>query len=209
MKILIADDHPIVREGLKNIITAMPGICQVDQAGEGFEALKKIKSGDYDLLILDISLPGINGLDILSKLQANDRNPAILILSFHPQEHYAIRAFRMGASGYVVKNSSPGIIGEAIEKVAGGGQYVSPELAEKMIFPLSGDTLTLPHEKLSRREFHVMTKLAAGDSVTDIAASLFISAKTVSTYRTRILNKMNMQTNSELTRYALLNGLIE
>ncbi len=208
-KILIADDHAIVREGVKNIIREMPDISLIDEASDGVEAYEKIKNGDYHVVVLDISLPGISGLDILGKLRSNDRSPAILILSFHPQEHYALRSFKLGASGYVVKNSGTAVIREAIQKVAGGGKYVSPDLAEKLIFQESDKTGVLPHEHLSQREFQVMIRLAAGLTLTEIAAKEFISDKTVSTYRGRILRKMNMKTNADLTRYALENGLIE
>ncbi len=208
-KVLIADDHAIVREGVKNIIREMPDISNIDEASEGPEAYEMITKRDYDLVILDISLPGMSGLDILNKLENSGQATRVLMLSFHPQEHYAMRAFRMGASGYVVKDSGMAAIREAIQKVIGGGKYVSPELAEKLVFHQQEKTGRLSHEHLSQREFLVMTKLAAGLSLSEIAAKEFISDKTVSTYRGRILKKMNMKTNADLTRYALENGLIE
>lgn len=208
MKILIADDHSIVREGVKQLIRSLPLHAEVVEAGNGNEAFELFKKNSFDLIILDISLPGINGLDLLQRICSSGSDTRVLMLSFHPQEHYAIRAFRLGASGYVVKDSDPSVIQDAIERVAGGRRYVPPELAEALLFDTEEQSPKMPHESLSDREFQVMILLAQGQSVTGIASQVFISHKTVSTYRVRILKKMGFNSNAELTIYAMKNGLI-
>ncbi len=208
MKILIADDHSIVREGVKQLIRSIPLAADVVEAGDGNEALEIIRNDHFDLIILDISLPGINGLDLLQRICSSGSDNRVLMLSFHPQEHYAVRAFRLGASGYVVKDSDPSVIQEAIVRVAEGGRYVSPELAEVIFFDAQGTSPGMLHESLSDREFQVMILLAGGKTVTEIASQVFISHKTVSTYRVRILKKMGLNSNADLTIYAMKNGLI-
>lgn len=206
MNILIADDHAIVREGIKNLLATIPSVTHVDEAADGEETLLKVKSNGFDLLILDISLPGISGLDLLQKLRDSNKECRTLIISLHPEEHYASRAFKLGAVGYLSKNTSYHKVKEAIQKVLDGGRYVSDELAEKLAF---GDNDgSPPHEKLSEREFQVMLLLAKGKSVSEIAEQTFISDKTVSTYRTRILKKLDQKSNAGLTIYAIKNGLI-
>ncbi|MGA1977923.1 MAG: response regulator transcription factor [Bacteroidales bacterium] len=209
MKILIADDHPIVREGLKQYVKTLDEVKLIDEAVNGEEAWAKIKDGDYDLVILDVTMPGMSGLDVLQKIKEWNLQTRVLILSVHPQEQYAIHALRMGASGYLSKDSAFEELTLAIRKIASGGRYVEAAFAEKLAFNGYDSGARALHEKLSVREFQVMVMLAKGKSVTEIAKEIFISYKTVSTYRTRILEKMGMKKNAELTLYAIKNNLIE
>lgn len=209
MKILIADDHAIVREGVKLIVKTLPEVKQIDEVADGKEALSKLIKNNYDLAILDISMPEITGLDLLQQLKFHDVKTRILILSFHPQEQYAIRAFKLGASGYLSKDSAFDEMAVAIRKIASGGKYVSAAFAEKLLFNEVSSTNQQLHESLSEREFQVMIMLAKGKSVSEIALEIFISDKTVATYRSRIMEKMQMKKNAELTIYALRNKLIE
>ena len=209
MKILIADDHAIVREGVKQIVKTLPEVTQTDEAWDGYQTLEKIKTEAYDLVILDISMPGLSGLDILRNIKDREIKTNILILSFHPQEQYAIRAFKLGASGYLSKNTAFEELTTAINKISKGGKYISPAFAEKLLFSDAGNSDKMPHELLSEREFQTMLMLARGRSVTEIANDIFISDKTVSTYRSRILEKMGLKNNAELTLYAIKNDLIE
>jgi len=209
MKILIADDHSIVREGLKQYVKTLDEVKLIDEAVNGNEVWAMIKDGDYDLVILDVSMPGMSGLDVLRNIKERNLQTRVLILTVHPQEQYAIQAFKLGASGYLSKDSAFEELTLAIKKIASGGRYVASAFAEKLAFNgFDSDTHTI-HEKLSEREFQVMIMLAKGKSVTEIAKDIFISDKTVSTYRTRILEKMGMKKNAELTMYAIKNNLIE
>jgi two-component system invasion response regulator UvrY len=209
MKILLADDHSIVREGLKQYVRTLDEVEVIDEAVEGHEAWTKIKTESYDLVILDVSMPGMSGLDILRKMKENNLQTRVLILSVHPQEQYAIHAFRLGASGYLSKDSAFEELTLAIKKIVSGGRYIASAFAEKLAFNGFDSDTHKPHEKLSEREFQIMVMLAKGKSVTEIAKGIFISDKTVSTYRTRILAKMGMKKNAELTMYAVRNNLIE
>ncbi len=209
MKILIADDHAIVREGIKLIVKTLPEVKVIDEASDGKEALAKLTKNNYDLAILDISMPEITGLDLLQQLKYHDIQTRILIISFYPQEQYAIRAFKLGASGYLSKDSAFEEMTKAIRKIAAGGKYVSAAFAEKLLFNEVSSTNQQLHESLSDREFQVMIMLAKGKSVTEIATEIFISDKTVATYRARIMEKMNMKKNAELTIYAIRSKLIE
>jgi len=209
MRILIADDHAIVREGVKQIVKTLPEVKQIDEASDGKEALSKLTKTYYDLAILDISMPEVTGLDLLQQLKLNNIRTRVLILSFHPQEQYAVRAFKLGASGYLSKDSAFEELAMAIRKIAAGGKYVSAAFAEKLLFNEVSSTNQQLHESLSEREFQVMIMLAKGKSVSEIAAEIFISDKTVATYRARIMEKMQMKKNAELTIYALRNKLIE
>lgn len=209
MKILIADDHAIVREGVKQIIKTLPEVELIDEVSDGNIAYTKILSTNYDLVVLDISMPGITGLDLLQRLKNKDIKTNVLILSFYPQEQYAIRAFKLGASGYLSKDSASEELSLAIRKIAAGGKYVSSALAEKILFQDIELDARLPHEQLSEREFQVMIMLAKGKSLVEIGQEIFISDKTVSTYRMRILEKMGLKNNTDITIYALKNHLIE
>lgn len=209
MKILIADDHSIVREGLKQYVKTLDEVKLIDEAVNGNEAWTKIKDGDYDLVILDVTMPGMSGLDVLQKIKERNLPARVLILTVHPQEQYAIHAFKLGASGYLSKDSAFEELTLAIRKIASGGRYVAAAFAEKLAFNGYDSGKRALYETLSEREFQVMVMLAKGKSVTEIAKEIFISDKTVSTYRARILEKMGMKKNAELTMYAIKNNLIE
>lgn len=209
MNILIADDHAIVREGVKQIIRGLPEVNLIEEVPDGNEAFAKICSTSYDVVILDIAMPGMSGLDVLQRMKDRNIQARVLMFSFYPQEQYAIRAFKLGASGYLSKDSAFDELATAIRKIAAGGRYVSAALAERLLFQDIDPAGRLPHEALSEREFQIMIQLARGHSVTEIAHTLFLSDKTVSTYRARLLEKMGLRTNADLTMYALKNKLIE
>jgi two-component system invasion response regulator UvrY len=209
MKILIADDHAIVREGLKQYVKTLDEVEIIDESVNGNEAWAKIKDGDYDLVILDVTMPGMSGLDVLQKIKERNLPTRVLILTVHPQEQYAIHAFKLGASGYLSKDSAFEELTLAIRKIASGGRYVAAAFAEKLAFNDYDSGKQALYEKLSQREFQIMVMLAKGKSVTEISREIFISDKTVSTYRARILEKMGMKKNAELTMYAIKNNLIE
>ena len=209
MKVLIADDHAIVREGLKQLVASMEEISLVDESMDGLDVLAKIEKNKYDLLIMDISMPGISGMDVLKRMKETDKKVNVLILSIHPEEQYAIQAFKLGASGYLCKDSIYEEIVAALRKIISGGKYVSSSLAEKIIPGENFDRLKSPHNNLSEREFQIMCMIARGKSVKKIAEELIISDKTVSTYRSRILEKMGMKTNADITYYAIKNNMIE
>ena len=209
IRILVTDDHAIVREGLKQILGEVDDMAVRAEAASGQEALAKIRSGAFDVVLLDISLPGRSGLEILKEIKEERPKLPVLILSMHAEEQYAVRALRAGASGYVTKASAPEELIGAIRKVSSGRKYVSASLAEKLAGDLEVDTRRPPHESLSDREYQVMLMLAGGKSVTEIAAELCLSVKTISTYRTRVMEKMNMKKNAELTLYAVQNHLVD
>ena len=208
LRILIADDHPIVRRGLKQIIADSGDMAVGDEAADGWEVLSKVRASDYDVVLLDVAMPGIDGLDVLTQLRHEKPRLPVLMLSMYPEEQFAIRAFRAGASGYVTKESAPDELVGAIRKVSTGGKYVSSALAEKLALDLEKGGKQPPHETLSDREYQVMSLIASGKTVTGIARELSLSVKTISTYRSRILEKMNLKNNAELTNYAIKNGLI-
>ena len=209
LKILIADDHAIVRQGLKQIVTETGDMVVAGEASNGQELLDKIKDDDYDVVVLDITMPGRNGIDVLRQLRIEKPGLPILMLSIHPEEQYALRALKAGASGYLTKESAPDELVGAIRKVSSGGKYVSASLAEKLAFGLEAGHEKAPHETLSDREYMVMCMIASGKTVMAIAQELMLSEKTVSTYRSRILEKMNMKNNAELTYYAIKNKLVD
>jgi two-component system invasion response regulator UvrY len=209
LKILIADDHAIVRQGLKQIVTETRDMTVAGEASNGQELLSKIKEGEYDVVVLDITMPVIDGMDVLRQLRSERPRLPVLMLSIHPEEQYALRALRAGASGYLTKESAPDELVVAIRKVSSGGKYISTSLAEKLAFELDVGREQALHEALSDREYQVLCMIASGKTVTDIAQELSLSEKTISTYRSRILEKMNMKNNAELTYYAIKNQLIE
>jgi len=209
MHILIADDHGVVRRGLKDILAeALPG-TEFSEAGNGDEVLSQLSKSKTALLVLDINMPGRSGMDVLRDVkQAYQRLP-VIILSVHPEDQYAVRCLRAGAAAYINKESAPEELAIATRKILSGGHYISPSLAEKLVANLD-EPLDKPlHELLSDREHEVMRMIAAGISLTEIGERLHVSVKTISTYRARIMEKMQMKSNAELTRYAMTQGLID
>ena len=208
IKILIADDHPIVRAGIKQILADTPDMVASDEAGSGQEVLNLIRKKDYDVILLDISMPGRSGLEILKDLKKEKPKTSVLILSIYPEEQYAIRALKAGASGYLTKSSAPNELVSAIRKISNGSRYITAALAEKLASYFAMDLKKPLHETLSDREYQVMLMIAAGKTVTEIAGELCLSVKTISTYRTHILEKMYVKNNSEIARYAIQNNLL-
>jgi DNA-binding NarL/FixJ family response regulator len=208
IKILVVDDHSIVREGLKQILADNLEMVVAGEASSGQEAIQKVRAGSYDMVVMDISLPDRNGLEVLEQVKISYPKLPILILSMHAEEQYATRAFKAGASGYLTKESASDQLIFAIQKVAQGGKYVSPSLAEKLVFELVKDSQKPLHEVLSDRELQVLCLFASGKTLTEVSQTLCVSVKTISTHRARILEKMGMRNNAELIRYAIQNKLV-
>ena len=209
IKVVVVDDHAVVREGLKRIITENVGMTVTGEAADGHEAMLVIKSEPCDVVLLDITMPNKNGLDVLKELHAESPRLPVLVLSMHGEDQYAIRVLRAGAAGYLTKDSAPAKLVQAIRKVVRGGKYVSPSLAERLVFDLGTDSDKAPHEILSDREYQVLCMISSGKTVTQIAEELSLSVKTISTYRVRILEKLKMKNNAEITRYAIKEGLVD
>jgi len=208
IRIFIADDHPIVRQGLRRIVEADAGMAISGEADDAAALLRALETTATDLVLLDVSMPGGLFLETLREVRARHPTIRVLALSVHPEDEWAVRALRAGASGYLTKDHSPDQLLEAIRRVYRGGKYVSPTLAEQLATHLDGGGERAPHELLSDREFEVMRRLGSGLTVSQIASELALSVKTVSTYRTRILEKMAVATNADLVRYAARYGLI-
>jgi DNA-binding NarL/FixJ family response regulator len=208
MKILICDDHKIVRDGLRQILQQLEEVTFIGEARDGNEALTILKVDVYEVVLLDISLPDQNGLEVLKYIKSKWPSTNVLMLSMHPQEQYAIRALKLGASGYLTKDTASEELIAAIKKVSAGGKYISQSLAENLALHLDDDSNRQKHEVLSNREFEIMIKIANGKSLQEIGDELFISVKTVSTYRYRIMEKMGLKKNTELTRYCMESNLI-
>lgn len=209
MRILIADDHAVVREGVKRILTTVDESIVVGEAGSGQELLAKATAGMWDVVMLDISMPGRNGLDVLRQLKSMCPLLPVLVFSMHPENQYAVRAFKAGAAGYLTKESIPEELVTAIRKVIQGRRYVSPALAEHLVDAVTHSPNAPLHTSLSDRELQVLCLLASGKTVTEIAAELSLSVKTVSTHRSRMLEKMHMKTNAELIHYAIWHRLVD
>ena len=209
MKILIADDHAVVREGLKQVLTGVPGDTEIDGVADGLEFMKVVQEKDYDVAVLDISMPGKNGIEILKELRKLKPKLPVLMLSIFPEEQYAIRVLKAGASGYLTKESATEELVNAVEKIYAGHKYITPSVAEKLAADFTLKDNKLPHENLSDREFEVFKMIASGKTVKEIGEKLFISVKTVSTYKVRIYEKMDLQSRSDITSYAIKNKLIE
>jgi two-component system, NarL family, invasion response regulator UvrY len=208
IRILIADDHAVVRRGLRQMLTDESDLKVVGEAHNSQELLALARQHTCELMILDISMPGRNGLDVLRELRQEFPKTAVLVLSMHPEDQYAVQAFRAGASGYLTKESAPEELVLAIRKVVRGGRYVSAALAEKMAVDLSANRDKAPHETLSTREFQILCMIGSGKSLTEIADELALSVKTIATYRARILEKTEMKNNAELIRYTIHNRLV-
>jgi two-component system, NarL family, invasion response regulator UvrY len=209
MRILIADDHAVVRQGLKQILAAEFKRAEFGEASNGQQALELAWKGSWDVLVLDITMPGQSGLDVLKAIKKTRPKLPVLMLSMHPEDQFAVRMLKIGAAGYMTKESAPAELVGAVKKVMSGGRYVSPALGEKMAAFLAIDVQTPPHERLSDREFLVLRQIASGKTVSAIAKELSLSVKTISTYRTRILEKTGMVNSAELTHYAIQNHLVE
>jgi len=209
IRVLIADDHEIVRAGLRQFIAEEPDIEVTGEAGSGDEVMAQLRDSEFDVLVLDISMPDRNGIDVLKLIRQRLPDLPVLILSTYPEDQYAINLIRAGASGYLTKESAPDDLVKAIRTVAQGRRYVSATVADLLIGGLDKSTDQPVHQMLSEREFQIFCKLSRGQSVSVIADELFLSVKTVSTYRSRILEKMGMKTNADLTYYAIKNGLVE
>jgi DNA-binding NarL/FixJ family response regulator len=208
IRILIVDDHAVVRDGVKKIFDEKPHEAVFGEASTAQEALRLVREEVWDAVVLDISLGQRSGLEILQEVQQFRPQLPVLILSMHAEEQYARRAFKAGAAGYITKDSSRTELVKALNKVIAGGRYVSSTLAEKLVFDMARRTDGPPHEVLSNREFEVMCLIASGKTVGEVADLLSLSDRTISTYRARILEKMNMKTNAELTHYAIRNSLV-
>jgi DNA-binding NarL/FixJ family response regulator len=208
IRLFVADDHPIVREGLKSLVATGTGMVVVGEAADGDKALEALHDKEADVLLLDVSMPGPGVLELIRRLQAGHPRLRILVLSVHSEEQYAVRVLRAGAAGYLMKDRTPEELIDAIRKIHSGGRYVTESLAEKLAFDLLPNTDSEPHEQLSDREYQVLTSLATGMSSKEIAGNLSLSPKTVATYRSRILQKLDLETTAELIRYAVERELI-
>lgn len=208
IKVLIADDHAVVRRGIKQILSEESDIQVLGEASNSEEIFSLLYDQEWDLLILDITMPGKSGLDSLIEIKQRKPELKVLVLSMHPEEEIAIRALKTGASGYLNKDSVPGELLRAVRKVAEGGKYISTSLAESIYMSIEKNHNQTPHEELSDREFQVLCLISSGQTLTQIAEELSLSVKTISTYRTRILEKMNLKTNVELTHYAIKHKLV-
>ncbi|MBI2746493.1 MAG: response regulator transcription factor [Burkholderiales bacterium] len=209
IKLMLADDHAIVRSGLKQLFTLAPDIEVVAEAVDGATVLDALRRQQPDLLLLDLNMPGLSGPDLIVRIRSHWGDLPILVLSMHNEPQVAARVLKAGASGYVTKDSEMEVLLGAIRKVAGGGKYIVPELAEKLVFDVSLGSDKLPHQSLSDRELEVLRLLVAGKGVNEIADQLCISNKTVSTHKTRLLEKMNLSGTAELVRYAMQHGLLD
>ncbi len=209
IRVLVADDHAVVRRGLVQIMSEDPELVIAGEASTGRQVLQAVREHEYDVLVLDIAMPEGGGIEVLRELQAIKPHIPTLILSVHSEQQYAARTLKAGAAGYLTKDSAPDELITAIRQVAQGGKYITASLAERLAIGLEGGLRTEPHERLSNREFQVMCLLADGQTVSQIAEALSLSVKTVSTYRTRALEKLGLKNTSEIVRYALERGLVE
>ena len=208
IRILIADDHAIVRRGLKHIVSEQPDMTVAGEAENARHVLDLVRTDEWDVIVLDINMPGRSGLEVLKELRREHPKLPVLVLSVHPEDQYGVRVLKAGAAGYLTKDSAPDELVQAIRKVHRGGKYVSASLAEVLAFELETETDRPRHESLSDREYQVMTMIASGKTVGEIGEDLSLSVKTISTYRARVLGKMKMRTNAELTHYAIQNQVL-
>lgn len=209
IRVLIADDHAIVREGLKQVLSGAQGIAVAGEAADGHEVMEQVRKGGWDVLVLDMNMPGPSGVDLIKRIKAHKPDAKVLVLSMHGEDQFALHTLRAGASGYLTKGSSPEVIAGAIRRIADGGRHISRALAEVLAFELDPFRDKAPHERLSERETQVLRMLAGGKSVADIAEQLCLSANTISTHKHRLMRKLGVANNAELLRYALKSGLAE
>jgi DNA-binding NarL/FixJ family response regulator len=209
MKVLIADDHAVVRRGLRQILEAEPDLEVAGEATSGAEVMEALRIQRYDVAVLDITMPGRGGLDVLHDIRQNFPELRVLILSMHPEERYALRVLKAGAAGYLTKESAADELITALRKVAAGGRYVSPTLAERLADEIGVGIDQPPHERLSDREHQILCMIAGGMTVTGIASELHLGTNTVSTYRARLLGKLKLANNAEITHYAIRNRLVD
>lgn len=207
--VMIADDHAIVRQGLKQILNETEDIRVTGEAETGFQAIKIVRQHDFDVMLLDISLPDRSGIDVLKQIKKDKPNLAILMLSMHNEHEFAIRSLKAGAAGYLNKQSAPAQLVTAIRQVASGNKYVSPTVAQELANLLNSNSDQPLHATLSDREFQTLCLIASGKTLSDISAEMFLSPKTISVYRSRVLEKLKLNNNSELIRYALKNKLVD
>ncbi len=209
IRVVVADDHAIVREGLKRIVSSLAGMMVLGEAADGAEVMARVRELEFDVLLLDLSMPGRSGMELIRQVHAERPRLRILVLSMHQELQYAVRSIKAGASGYLTKESAPDQLEQAIRKIASGGAFVSAEVAQQLALGAMPGGQTLPHEGLSAREFEVFHLLVAGVSVTDAAARLNLSVKTISTHKSNLMHKMELQSTAELVRYAMTHGLVE
>ena len=209
IRVLIIDDHAVVRQGLKTILADISGVQVAGEASNSVDALRLIRSQSWGLVLLDISLPGKSGLELLKVIKAEQPTTPVLVLSMYPEDQYALRVLKSGADGYLTKESAPDQLVHAVRKVASGGKYISQAVAEKMAGDLVANRPGTLHDALSNREFEILRMIASGKTLTQIAEDIRLSVKTVSTYRTRIMAKTGLQNNAEITHYAIRNGLVQ
>ena len=209
IRILIADDHAIVREGLKQVLSATSDMVVAGEAADGHEVLEKIRQDDWDVVVLDMTMPGLSGIDLIKRIKDERPELRVLVLSMHKEDQFAIRALKVGASGYLTKGSAPELLISAIRRVAAGGKHISRVLAEKLAFELDPFTEKPLHEMLSDREYQVLRLLVAGASINQIASDLSLSPNTISTHKHRLMRKLNISSNAELIQYALSRKLFQ
>ncbi|RJQ83913.1 MAG: DNA-binding response regulator [Desulfobacteraceae bacterium] len=207
IKIFILDDHSVVREGLKRIIEESADMKVVMEAGDGLDALRKLKKADVDLIITDLSVPGVSGVELIKRMKSLKPQLPILVLTIHAEDQFGLRILKTGAAGYLTKESAPRLLLNAIQKVLSGGRYISENLAEQLALQLIDPGKNL-HEKLSHREFSILCMFGMGKTVSEVSSELGLSVKTVSTYKARIMQKMNMKSTAQLIRYAIVNHLV-
>ncbi|HVS01271.1 MAG TPA: response regulator transcription factor [Thermoanaerobaculia bacterium] len=208
IRALIADDHPILRRGLAQVLSEAPDVEVTGEAGDADEVIQSMQRDEWDVVVLDLAMPGARGLELLRRLRREHRDVPVVVLSIHPAEQYAMQCLKIGAAAYLNKRNAPEELVEAVRAAAAGRRYLAPEMAERLLEEADDADDTLAHEKLSRREYQVMSLIASGKTVGEIARILDLSVKTVSTYRARLLAKMNLRTNAEITRYAFEHHLV-
>jgi two-component system invasion response regulator UvrY len=209
IRVILVDDHALIRRGMRDTLSEAADIRVVGEAGDYGELRALLRQHECDVILLDINMPGRNGIDVLHALKEEGDNVKVLMVSMYPEDQYAIRALKAGASGYVNKASDPSLLLNAVRHVYSGKKYITPEIAQALVDNLTGDTETRPHERLSDREYQTLVLIASGKRLSDIAGELALSPKTVSVYRARVLEKMGLSNNAELTHYALKHGLVE